>query len=258
MWTIATFNVNSIRKRISLVSEWLAIHQPDVLCLQETKVQDSEFPTQALAPSGYQWVFRGMKAYNGVAILSRELPGDVSFGLQDGKEPDEFRLIQATVNGLTIVNTYVPQGSAINSPKYAYKLDWFKRLRVYFQNLGVPDKPVVWLGDMNVAPTPIDVHHPESHEDHVCYHVDARTAYHTVMELGFEDVYRRLHPATRQYTFWDFRMPRALERNLGWRIDHILATPSVASYCEQAGVDLNARKHPEPSDHTIVWARFRD
>ncbi|HYV30034.1 MAG TPA: exodeoxyribonuclease III, partial [Candidatus Binatia bacterium] len=171
---IATFNVNSIRKRLPLVLDWLERHKPDVLCLQETKVQDSDFPSLALASTGYHVTFRGGKSYNGVAVLSRTEPEAVSYGLDDGGSPDEERLIRVVVRGIPIINTYVPQGFELDSPKYAYKLNWFKRLRTYFQKHLSPTKPAIWCGDMNVAPTPIDVHSPEKHLKHVCYHEDAR------------------------------------------------------------------------------------
>ena len=256
MFTIATYNVNSVRKRLPIVLAWLSTHQPDVLCLQETKVQDSEFPVGAFAGTSYHLAFRGMKGYHGVALLSRHPPEQVSFGLDDGAEADAFRLIRSKVQGITIVNTYVPQGMAITSPKYAYKLEWFKRLRAYLERHASPREPLIWIGDMNVAPESIDVHHPEDHANHVCFHRDARAAYQAVVSWGLEDVFRRLHPKKCQYTFWDFRAPSAFQRNLGWRIDHILATPTLAAKCAAAEVDVEPRRHPEPSDHTLLWASF--
>lgn len=255
-WTVATFNVNSIRKRLPLILEWLNTHQPDILCLQETKVQDSEFPTEPFSKTPYHLIFRGMKAYNGVAILSREEPRNVAFGLDDGQPPDEARLISVNLRGVSIINAYVPQGFDIHSPKYTYKLEWFSRLREYFKRHFSPEDPVIWVGDMNVAPTPLDVHHPEDHEEHVCYHRAARQAYQSVVSWGFEDVFRKLHPSIRQYTFWDFRAPKAFERNLGWRLDHILATSALASRCTRADMDVRLRQCPEPSDHTVAWACF--
>ncbi len=173
---IATFNVNSLRRRLSTVLEWLDRYKPDVLCLQETKVQDSEFPLLALAPSGYEITFRGMKAYNGVAVLSRKKPEAISYGFDDGGDLDDARLLSVTIDGIPIVNTYVPQGFEIDSPKYAYQLAWYERLRNHFDKHLSPRVPAIWCGDMNVAPRPLDVHSPEKHLNHVCYHEAARKA----------------------------------------------------------------------------------
>jgi len=253
---IATFNVNSLRKRLPIVMEWLERHRPDVLCLQETKVQDQDFPALAFASSGYHLTFRGMKSYNGVAILTRTPPDAVFYGLDDGKDPDEPRLLRVVVQGIPIINTYVPQGFEIDSPKYQYKLEWFKRLRQYFEKHLSPKKPAIWCGDMNVAPTPIDVHSPEKHLKHVCFHEDAKRAYQETVSWGFIDVFRKLYPDRQQYTFWDYRAPSSLEANKGWRIDHILATAPLAEQCTNVEVDIEPRRAKEASDHTFLWAEF--
>jgi len=253
---IATFNVNSIRVRLDAVSGWLERHRPDVLCLQETKVQDAEFPAAALAPTGYHVAFRGMKGYNGVAVLTKTPPESVSFGFDDGGEPDEARLARVVVRGIPIINTYIPQGYQLDSPKYAYKLEWFKRLRTYFERHLSPDRPAIWIGDMNVAPEPIDVHSPEKHLTHVCFHENARRVYKETVAWGFVDVFRALYPDRQQFTFWDYLRPDNIEKNKGWRIDHIMATPPLARRCAQADVDLAPRRAPRASDHTVVWAEF--
>ena len=253
---IATFNVNSLRKRLPLVLEWLQKHQPDVVCLQETKVQDSEFPALALASSGYRASFRGMKSYNGVAVLTRTEPDAVFYGFDDGGEPDDARLMRVVVQGIPIINTYVPQGFELDSPKYTYKLTWFTRLRRYFEKHLSPQKPAVWCGDMNVAPEPIDVHSPEKHLTHVCFHEAARKAYRETVSWGFVDVFRKHYPDRQQYTFWDYRKPSSLDANKGWRIDHILATPPLAEKCSQVEVDVEPRRSKDPSDHTFLWAEF--
>ena len=161
---IATFNVNSVRKRIHIVLDWLANKKPDVLCLQETKVQDKDFPIDAFAGSGYHVTYRGMKSYNGVAVLSRTSPEMVASGLGiRANVEDNARLLRVVIRGLPIINTYIPQGFSIDSPKYAHKLEWFQRLHTYFNKHLSSDRPVVWCGDMNVAPEPIDVHSPEKH-----------------------------------------------------------------------------------------------
>ena len=253
---IATYNVNSIRKRLSIVLDWLEEHRPDVLCLQETKVQDTEFPALAFAPSGYHVTYRGMKSYNGVAVLSRKAPEEVFYGFDDGGEPDDARLMRVVVQGIPIINTYVPQGFEIDSPKYAYKLEWYQRLRRYFEKHLSPKKPAVWCGDMNVAPAPIDVHSPDTHLKHVCFHEDVKRAYRDTASWGFVDVFRKLHPDRLQYTFWDYRRPSSLEANKGWRIDHILATPPFAKRCTKAEVDVEPRRAKDASDHTFLWAEF--
>ncbi len=208
---IATFNVNSIRKRLPIVLDWLDRHKPDVLCLQETKVQDTEFPLLALAETGYEVSFRGIKGYNGVAVLSRVKPDAVFSGFDDGGDPEDSRLMRVVIRGIPIVNTYVPQGYEIDSPKYAHKLKWFERLRRYFAKHLSPEKPAVWCGDMNVAPRPIDVHSPEKHLKHVCYHEDARKAYERTVKWGWQDVFVKLYPDRRQYTFWD------IARRVRWK-----------------------------------------
>ena len=253
---IATFNVNSLRRRLPVVLAWLEQQRPEVLCLQETKVQDSEFPTLALASSGYVATFRGMKSYNGVAVLSQTPPDAVFYGFDDGGDPDDVRLLRVVVQGIPIINTYVPQGFELDSPKYAYKLDWFKRLRAYFQKHLSPKKPAIWCGDMNVAPSPIDVHSPEKHLKHVCYHEAARNAYANAVSWGFVDVFRKLYPDRQQYTFWDYRKPSSLDANKGWRIDHILATRPLAEKCTKVEVDIEPRRDPNASDHTFLWAEF--
>ena len=254
---VATFNVNSLRKRLPIVVDWLEEHRPDVLCLQETKVQDEEFPSLPLSGAGYHVTFRGMKAYNGVAILSRAQPEEVQHGFDDGGDPDEARLLRVVIEGIPIINTYVPQGYEIDSPKYAYKLAWFKRLRKYFDKHLSPKEPAIWCGDVNVAPRPIDVHSPEKHLKHVCYHEAARKAYEETVAWGFVDVFTQLYPDRQQYTFWDYRQPSSLDANKGWRIDHILATPPLAKRCTTVEVDVEPRRAKEPSDHTFLWAKFR-
>jgi exodeoxyribonuclease-3 len=270
---IATFNVNSIRMRLPIVLDWLQAAKPEVLCLQETKVQDSEFPKEAFAGTGYFVHFRGMKAYNGIATLTRKEPSKVSFGLIEDDDPapvsaagasyekaDESRVCHVAVDGIDILNTYVPQGYMIDSPKYAFKLTWLRRLRRYFERYFRPDQPVLWCGDMNVAPRPIDVHHPEKHLKHVCYHEAARQAFTETLAWGFEDLFIRLYPQRQQFTFWDYRVRpggrSSLEANLGWRIDHILATRSLAERCTEVAVDIAPRKLRAASDHTFLYAQF--
>jgi exodeoxyribonuclease-3 len=252
---IATFNVNSIRRRLDIVLDWLSKHQPDVLCLQETKVQDHEFPLMAIESAGYHAAFRGMKTHAGVATLTREKPDRVIHGLSEGPDSEDTRMLQTLVGGVTIINTYVPQGQSLKSEKYAFKLAWFRRMRQYLEQNCNCEHPLIWLGDLNVAPEPIDVYHPDRRVNDVDFHIDARNAYKDTVSWGLVDVYRKLHPDTVQYTYWDY-FRNAFENNWGWRIDHILATPVLAERCRVAEVDIEPRKLAGASDHTIMWAEF--
>ena len=252
---VATYNVNSLRRRLPLVLEWLRLHKPDVMCLQETKVQDSEFPIEALQSEGYYSTFRGMKSYNGVATLTLEKPERIVHGLHGGVDNEDVRILQTVVKGIPIVNTYVPQGNSITSDKYVFKLMWFKHLQQYFRTHLDPQKPAIWLGDVNVAPEPIDVYHPDRRANDVDFHIDVRNAYKETVNWGFIDVFRQLHPDRVQYTYWDYYR-KAFEHNWGWRIDLILATAPLAAKCQASDVDLAPRKAAETSDHTMLWAEF--
>jgi exodeoxyribonuclease-3 len=252
---IATYNVNSIRRRLPLVLEWLQLHEPDAMCLQETKVQDHDFPVEEVQRAGYYSTFRGMKGYNGVATLTKKKPDYVLHGLCEGPDSEDVRLLQTVVDGIPIINSYVPQGYSITSEKYAFKLAWFQRLREYFETHLNPEKPALWVGDLNVAPEPIDVYHPDRRMTDVDFHIDARNAYKETAGWGFIDVFRKLHPERVQYTYWDY-FRNAFERNFGWRIDHVLATAPLAERCVKADVDLAPRAAPGASDHTVMWAEF--
>ena len=254
---VATFNVNSLRRRLPLVLDWLARHKPDVMCLQETKVQDSDFPVAEIEQAGYYASFRGMKAYNGVATLTRERPDNVVYGLREEADSEDVRILQTVVRGIPIINTYVPQGQSILSDKYVAKLLWFKHLKRYFETRLDPAQPALWVGDINVAPEPIDVYHPDRRANDVDFHIDARNGFKEVCAWGFVDVFRMLHPERVQYTYWDYYR-KAFEHNWGWRIDHILATAPLARCCRSVEVDLEPRKGAGASDHTVVWAEFAD
>jgi exodeoxyribonuclease-3 len=252
---VATYNVNSIRRRMQLVLDWLAANQPDVMCLQETKVQDHEFPVDVFREAGYHAAYRGMKGYNGVATLSKTEPTRVVYGLHEGPDNEDFRILQTVIEGIPIVNSYVPQGNSISSEKYAHKLAWFARIRRYFETQLDPQAPAIWLGDLNVAPEPIDVYHPDKRVNDPDFHIDAREAWKHAVAWGFVDVFRQLHPDRVQYTYWDY-FRNAYTRNFGWRIDHILATAPLAARCRAVEVDLQPREAAGASDHTVVWAEF--
>jgi exodeoxyribonuclease-3 len=252
---IATWNINSVRRRLPLVLDWLAANRPDVLCLQETKCQDSEFPAGAFREAGYHPTFRGMKGYNGVATLTRGEPESVRYGLREGPDSEDVRIVQVVVGGVAIVNTYVPQGYKVGSDKYVFKLEWFARVKRYFHECLDPAKPAVWVGDLNVAPEPIDVYHPDRRGNDPDFHIDARNAFREALVWGWVDVFRKLHPDRVQYTYWDY-FRNAFEHNWGWRIDHILATPPLAELCRSCDVDLEPRRGASASDHTVLWADF--
>ncbi|MBV8818397.1 MAG: exodeoxyribonuclease III, partial [Acidobacteriaceae bacterium] len=233
----------------------LAQHKPDVMCLQETKVQDSDFPVDALREAGYHARYRGEKSYNGVATLTVREPEAVGYGFCEGPDSEDVRVLEVVVGGVPVVNTYVPQGYKINSDKYAFKLEWFRRVRRYFEERFDAGKPLIWTGDMNVAPEPIDVYHPDRRVNDGDFHIDARNAYAAAAAWGFVDVFRKLHPERVEYTYWDY-FRNAFENNWGWRIDHILATASLADVCTAADVDREPRRAAGASDHTIAWAEF--
>jgi len=253
---VATFNVNSIRARLPLLADWLQESRPDVVCLQETKVPDEAFPEAAIRSLGYHAVFRGEGGHAGIAVLSLERPAAPRFGLE-GEPPDPGRAVAVEIRGIPIVNTYVPQGRSTDDPMFAYKLAWFDRLRTELDRRHRPEDPLLWVGDFNVAPSPIDVHDPKRRGNHVCYHEDARRALAAVKAWGFEDVFRIHHPGEPgEYTFYDYRVKDAVERGIGWRVDHIWATRALAERSTAAWIDLAPRRAERPSDHTPLVAEF--
>jgi len=252
---VASFNVNSLRARLPIVLRWLGEHRPDVLCVQETKVQDADFPTGAFEGNGYELVFKGQKSYNGVAIFSKSKVENVRYGF-DEEPKDEPRLVKAKINGVIIVNTYVPQGYLPDSQKFNYKLSWFERLHEFFERNFEPTEQVVWVGDLNVAPEPIDVYDPVTLLGHVCFHPDVHKALKKVMDWGFIDVFRMHCKAPGQYSFWDYRMRDAFKTNRGWRLDHVMATRPMAEKCTACYIDKKPRLQARPSDHTPVIADF--
>jgi len=253
---VATFNVNSVRSRLEVVLEWLNRESPDFLCLQETKVQDADFPLDPFVTAGYRVAFRGQKAHGGVAIVSKHEMEDVRAGLDDGGPLDEARLIRVRVGDVSIVNTYVPQGRDIESPHFQYKLDWLARMRRWFETNYSANELLLWAGDFNVAPDPIDVHDPKRLTKHVDFHPEARAALEHVRQWGFVDVFRMHCAESGKYTYWDYRVPSSLDRNLGWRIDHIWATQPLAQHSTRAWIDLEPRRAQKPSDHTVLAAEF--
>lgn len=247
---LATFNVNSIRARLPVLTQWLQTASPDVVAVQETKVADPLFPRADLEALGYEVAFHGQPTYNGVAILSRLPIEDVEVGLGDDM-PADCRLIGATVGGVRVLNSYVPNGTAVGSAKFAYKLEWLRRFREYCLRFN-PADPVVWLGDINIAPTPDDLFEPEKKLGVVGHHPDEFAALGEAVGWGWIDLYRAQHPGPGHYTFWEYRIPNAVKRNLGWRIDHIYASPGLLPRCGAIHIDREPRLWERPSDHTPV------
>lgn len=252
---ISTFNCNSIRARLPQVLHWLSTHRADILALQETKTTDENFPAEAFQKQGYGAVYRGEKGYNGVAFVFRKAPDAVSFGFPRAPA-DKARLAYARWGSLHVVTTYVPQGRSIDHPMYAYKVRWLSRLRRWFDARFSKNDLVVWLGDMNVAAEPVDVHNPEVREEHVCFHRAARKAFAMCRAWGFIDLYRQFHPEPGRYTFFDYRTPFNPSQNRGWRLDYIFASPPLAARVRACEIDLSPRSHPRPSDHVPVYAEL--
>jgi exodeoxyribonuclease III len=253
---IATFNANSVRARLPIIIDWLGENEPDVLAIQETKVDDANFPVADFEDAGWTVAFHGQKSYNGVALVSRTPLSNVRAGFGDPLMPEDCRVISAEFAGVAIVNTYVPNGSSVGSEKFAYKLEWLPRFRRYLAERYRPSDPVLWLGDINVAPTPDDVFDSVKHLGGVGHHPDEFAALADVVEWGLTDLFRKFTEGPGNYTFWEFVIPKAFERNLGWRIDHLYGTESLAARCESCVVDRAPRELERPSDHTFVVAEF--
>ncbi len=257
MFKIATFNANSIRTRMPNILDWLMREQPDLLCVQETKVQDQDFPAADIEATGFHVVFRGQKAHAGVAIISREPLEAIAAGFDDDGPPDEPRFLRAVYRGIHVFNTYVPQGREPDTEHFQYKLAWFGRLHALLERHFAPETPLVWVGDFNVATEDIDVYDPVGLQGHVDFHPDAQAALEAVRQWGFVDVFRQLHPGeTGHFSYWDYRARNPIERGIGWRIDHIWATASLAAKATACWIDIEARKAERPSDHTFMVAEF--
>jgi exodeoxyribonuclease-3 len=256
---IATFNVNSLKARLPIVERFLSGEDsPDILCLQETKCRDEEFPVSFFSDLGYSCAFRGMKSYNGVAVVSRTKPDEAVSGFGDGEdsEQDRARLIRARFGDLNVVCAYVPQGKEVSSADFQYKKRFLSRSRALFDRDYSQSGKLLWTGDINVAMLDIDVTHPENKRDHVCVCEEVREALAGVLSWGFVDVFRKHLPQPGEFTFWDYRVKGALERNIGWRIDHMFASPPLAERSESVRVARGLRAMDRPSDHTAVTGVF--
>jgi exodeoxyribonuclease-3 len=253
--TIATWNVNSIRVRTERVIPWLQENQPDVLCMQELKVEAEKFPHEAFEAIGYRVVLHAQKTYNGVAIVSRVPAADVRIGLEDGIDDDQARLISASIAGVRIVCVYVPNGQTVGSDKYEYKLQWMDRLRRYLDDKCDRTQPLALCGDFNVAPEAKDVHDPVAWAKETLFHIDARVALEKVRTWGLVDLFRLHHHEGGFYSWWDYQM-LAFPKGRGLRIDHVFATEVLARRNSDCWIDREARKGVKPSDHAPVIAVF--
>jgi len=251
---LATWNVNSLKVRLPHLTDWLARAQPDAICLQELKTEDAKFPRAELGAAGYQAVFSGQKTYNGVAILSRGTPLEVSTGIPGFKD-EQKRVIAATVGGVRVVCVYCPNGQAVGSEKYDYKLRWFAALKEYLAAELQRHPALAVAGDFNVAPEDRDVHDPKAWEGQVHVSEPERAAWRALLALGLKDSFRLFDQPEKIYSWWDYRM-MGFRRNAGLRIDHVLASADLAKRCTASSVDQAPRKLERPSDHAPVIAEF--
>ena len=251
---IATWNVNSLKVRLPHVLDWLGTADCDVLCLQETKLTDDKFPKAELDAAGYSVAFTGQKTYNGVAILSRLPLENVVADLPDFTDPQK-RVIAATVRGVRIVCAYFPNGQALDSDKYRYKLDWLDAMQGYVKTLLSSHQHVALLGDYNIAPEDRDVHDPAAWVGQILVSPPERAHFEALKAQGLTDCFRLFEQPEKIFSWWDYRM-LGFRRNAGMRIDHILASSALAATCGACVIDKAPRKREQPSDHTPVVADF--
>jgi exodeoxyribonuclease-3 len=251
---IATYYVISVRQRLPIVLEWLYENEPDVLAMQETKVDNTKFPVSDFEDAGYHVVLNGQKGFNGVAIASREPLRNVKIGMGDPLFPEDARIISGEVDGVTILNTYVPNGTAVGTDKFEYKLRWLERLKTLIAPYRNSD--FVWLGDINIAPTPNDVYNSPRFLGGVGHHPAEFKLLGEIVDLGLVDCFRKFTAGSGHYTYWDYIILTSVEKNFGWRIDHIYASTPLAARCTQCVIDKAPRSQEKPSDHTVVWAEF--
>jgi exodeoxyribonuclease III len=251
---LATWNVNSLKVRLPHVLDWLAANPVDVLCLQETKQPDSDFPQAALQAAGYHSVFSGQKTYNGVAILSRAPAGEVQMGIPNFAD-DQKRVIAATFGDIRVVCVYVPNGQSVDSDKYQYKLKWLTALHDWLKQELARYPKLALLGDYNIAPEDRDVHDPVAWQGNVLVSEPERAKFRSLEQLGLRDSFRLFEQPEKSYSWWDYRM-MAFRRNHGLRIDHILISEPLVAQCKSCVIDKAPRKLERPSDHTPVVVKL--
>lgn len=254
---IATWNVNSLNVRLPHVQDWLQEHQPDVLVLQELKLDQDKFPAAAIQMLGYQVVWSGQKTYNGVAIIAKNDIQDVHIGLPALPDDTQRRVIAATINGIRVIDVYCVNGEALDSPKFLYKKEWFAALNAFVSDELTQHEKLVLLGDFNIAPADEDCYAPEKwHEKIHCSSIE-RSWFQQLLNTGLHDALRCVHPEGAFYTWWDYR-GAMFQRKQGLRIDHILVSAALKAKLQDVQVDLEARAKERPSDHAPVWAVFAD
>lgn len=254
---LCTWNVNGLRARLTNVIDFLREHRPDVLCLQETKVQDPQFPREPLEDEGYNIELFGQKSYNGVAILSQKPMEDVIFGMPDDPRDSECRVLGCITGDLMVLDLYVPNGQEVGSEKYRYKLDWLRRLREFVQSRYSITEKVALVGDFNVALEDRDVHDPAAWHEKILCSTQERDAMRQLLSFGLDDLLRTKHQEGGIYTWWDYRAGSAF-KDEGLRIDYILSTPPLTALCQDIVVHKDVRQQKSPSDHVPVMAVFRD
>jgi exodeoxyribonuclease III len=254
---IATFNINDINRRLSNLLDWLREAEPEIVCLQELKAADTEFPTEPIRQAGYHAVWRGEKRWNGVAILARWAPVATCMDLPGDAADGQCRYLEAAINGVLVASIYAPNGNPQPGPKFDYKLAWLERLNAHAAELYATGAPVVLAGDYNIVPTDLDIYPTKSWDRNALLQPESRAAYQALLAQGWTDAVRALHPKEPMYTFWDY-MRKRWERDGGLRLDHILLSSSLAERLQDAGVDRQTRGMEGASDHAPVWVRLRD
>ena len=251
---IATWNVNSLKVRLPHVLDWLATSQADILCLQETKTIDENFPVDDIQAAGYKVVFSGQKTYNGVAIISKEEASDIVTDVT-GLEDPQRRILGATIAGIRILNLYVVNGQEVGSEEYAHKLHWLDRITTHISEQLQQYERFVVLGDFNIAPDDRDVHDPEAWHERILCSTPEREALQKILDLGLADTFRLFDQEEQSYSWWDYRAA-GFRRNRGLRIDLVLASKALAETCRACTIDKEPRRLERPSDHTPVIAEF--
>ncbi|RYF61579.1 MAG: exodeoxyribonuclease III [Comamonadaceae bacterium] len=253
---IATYNINDVRKRLETLRAWLDVTAPDVVCLQELKCTEAAFPRDAVRAMGYEALVVGQKSWNGVAILARgAAPLEIRRGLPGDPADKEARYVEAAVDGMVIGCCYMPNGNPQPGPKFAYKLDWFKRFNAHAAGLLASGHPAVLAGDFNVVPTDDDIYATRSFKDNALLQPEPRAAYQALLDAGWTDALHRQSPRVPLYTFWSYLRNR-WPRDAGMRIDHLLLSPKVARKMRQAGVDRAVRGLEGSSDHAPAWVEL--
>ena len=252
MLKIATYNVNGVNGRLPRLLEWLEETEPDVVCLQELKTDDSRFPAAALRNAGYGAIWHGQRAHHGVAVLARdETPVEIRRGLPGDESDVETRYLEARAKGLVVASIYLPNGNPVPGPRFDYKLAWFERLIAYARTLHDAGTPVVLAGDLNVVPTDFDIYNAWLWRHDAVMQPQTRALYRELLAQGWTDTHRHLHPRTKIYTFWV--NAQAFARNAGFRMDFLLLSPALLPHLGDAGVDAEYRGRDKPSDHAPTW-----